>query len=238
MLNHMMAQAERKDFGNDGGPMTDIILPPAFIGGDAGFRPDSLAALLGQPPGGHGPMQGQDDELAFLLGGLTGNFERVDPGFNPMLALDNLPLGFAAEDPNNYPPVDLGPNIPLDVAPIPNLPLDVTPTPKIPLGPTFGNGPILPIPEGFAAPDNGLSPEDVRPQLGFGNNGQAFVPSPLYPNDGFGQQGSFGFGNQPQPGFGQPLAFSPPYPQQAPPGQQHQFGMQPMYQHNPHNDYM
>ena len=88
----MMNQAEKREFGADAGIEQPPILPPSFFETDIGAQDlGSVFQMLGRP---NNHQSSENNDLNFLFGGLTGNFNNDTNNGNATQAIMALPIDF------------------------------------------------------------------------------------------------------------------------------------------------
>lgn len=159
----MKAQAENRSMGNDMHMVEPAPLPPLFME-ETNFNPATLHNLFGAAGNSQDPSQQED--LAFLLGGLTGNYQNNAGGGQASQAIFGLPLDFGVMQPI-FPPSN------------PNMNQGLPPGMQDPVyenNNSYGQQ-YAPIPHiDFTQHEGGISPEGIRPSFGFTN---PMIPSKL-----------------------------------------------------------
>lgn len=150
-----MSKAAQRDVGSDNHAMEAAVLPPLFME-DTGVNLGMLQTLFG--PGGGGQGMAQNDDLAFLLGGLTGNNENGPMGNDTAHAIFGLPLDFGGMSPPGMQPM----GNPQELM----LPPGMKDT--IFENNAGGGQQYSPIPHlDYTAYNQGLSPDNIQPNFGF-----------------------------------------------------------------------
>lgn len=158
-----MANAAQRDAGTQSqGYIPEVApLPPMFGQDSIAFDPNLLQAMFGG--GGPGGFQEPNDDLAFLLGGLTGNLPTSGSGGETAQAIFGLPLDFGGMN-LMVPPSDANPAHGLAPGignPGQGLPPGIG-NQMMENNDAYGHQQFPLMPE-FTQHENGLSPEEVNP---------------------------------------------------------------------------